>query len=191
MDSPGATVHSCIGYEAWTAVVRNCRFLYYKRQLMSDSRYRVFSLWLSRTPSILRQWVSMSLANLHGTDVGLPFPRCLSQKTYFELAVDEKAVEYYELSELPHVIFYAMLLNEAERLAVLQGQALRSLDSALMELRWSTFKLWIWLYGDRIFETRFRPKVGSGESSRTSRQEEGSEMEPEDKDSAIENAASA
>jgi len=34
MDGPGATIHSCIGYEAWTAVVQNCRFLYYKWQPM-------------------------------------------------------------------------------------------------------------------------------------------------------------
>ncbi|KAJ8420506.1 hypothetical protein Cgig2_015270 [Carnegiea gigantea] len=37
---------------------------------------------------------------------------CLS----FELAVAEGAVEYYELPDLPQLIFYAMLLSEAERL---------------------------------------------------------------------------
>ncbi|KAJ8419437.1 hypothetical protein Cgig2_027357 [Carnegiea gigantea] len=46
------------------------------------------------------------------------------------------------------------------------------------------------LYGDRIFEARFRPKVGSGESSGTGSQKEGSGVEPEDEDSAIEKAAS-
>jgi len=66
----------------------------------------------------------------------------------FELAVAEEAVEYYELPKLPQVIFYAMLLNEVERLGVLQGQALRSLESTLIELRWSTFESSIWLYGD-------------------------------------------
>jgi len=39
----------------------------------------------------------------------------------FELAVAEEAAKYYELPELPHVIFSTMLLNEAERLGVLQG----------------------------------------------------------------------
>jgi len=58
----------------------------------------------------------------------------------FELAMAEEAAEYYELPELPKAIFYAMLLNEVERLGVLQGRALRSLESALIELCWSTFK---------------------------------------------------
>ena len=38
----------------------------------------------------------------------------------FEVAVAEEATEYYELPELPQVMFYAMLLNKAERLWVLQ-----------------------------------------------------------------------
>ena len=37
----------------------------------------------------------------------------------FDLAVAEQAAEYYELPELPQVIFYAMLLNEAEKLDML------------------------------------------------------------------------
>ncbi|KAJ8445040.1 hypothetical protein Cgig2_022560 [Carnegiea gigantea] len=101
---------------------------------------------------------------------------CLS----FELAVAEEASEYYELPELPQVIFYAMLLNEAERLGVVQRQSPQSLELPLIVLRWSTFKSWVWLYGDRIFEAQFRPKVRSGESSRTSQWEDGSEVEPED-----------
>ncbi|KAJ8426095.1 hypothetical protein Cgig2_006576 [Carnegiea gigantea] len=68
-----------------------------------------------------------------------------------------------------------MLLNEAKRLGVMQRRALRSLESALIELHWSTFESWVWLYGDRIFEAQFRPKVGSAESSGTGREEEGSE----------------
>ncbi|KAJ8447437.1 hypothetical protein Cgig2_019431 [Carnegiea gigantea] len=31
-----------------------------------------------------------------------------------------------------------------------------------MDLRWSTFEAWVWLYGDRIFKARFRPQAGSG-----------------------------
>ncbi|KAJ8429439.1 hypothetical protein Cgig2_021091 [Carnegiea gigantea] len=73
---------------------------------------------------------------------GIAFPQSPLPKDFqtlcpgFELAVAEQAAEYYELQELPQVIFYAMLLNEAERLGVLQGQALRSLEEALTELRW-------------------------------------------------------
>ncbi|KAJ8427748.1 hypothetical protein Cgig2_008552 [Carnegiea gigantea] len=75
----------------------------------------------------------------------LPLPKdfqalCLS----YELAMAEEAAEDYELPELPQVIFYMMLLNEAERLGVLHGRALRTLESALTELRWSTFESWRW-----------------------------------------------
>ena len=98
----------------------------------------------------------------------------------------EDAAKYYELPELPQVIFYTILLNEAKRLGVLQGWALRSLESALIELRWSIFESWFWLYGDQIFEARFRPKVGSRESSRTSRLEKGMEVELEDEASDME-----
>ncbi|KAJ8419592.1 hypothetical protein Cgig2_006839 [Carnegiea gigantea] len=42
-------------------------------------------------------------------------------------------------------------------LRVLQGRALRSLELAFAELR-----SWVWLYVDRIFEARFRPKARSG-----------------------------
>ena len=83
-----------------------------------------------------------------------------------------------------------MLLNEDERLGVVQGRSLQSVELALIELHWSTFKLWVWLYGDRIFEARFRLKVGSGESSRTSQQKDSSKVELEDEFSAIEKAAS-
>ncbi|KAJ8438252.1 hypothetical protein Cgig2_030617 [Carnegiea gigantea] len=40
----------------------------------------------------------------------------------FELAVAEQAAEYYELPELPQVIFYAMLLNEVERLRIYEAR---------------------------------------------------------------------
>ena len=83
-----------------------------------------------------------------------------------------------------------MLLNEAERLGVLQGQMLRSLESALTELRCSAFKSWIWLFSDWIYEARFRSKGGLGENSGASRQEEGSGVETADEDSAPEKAAS-
>ncbi|KAJ8442958.1 hypothetical protein Cgig2_019531 [Carnegiea gigantea] len=90
----------------------------------------------------------------------------------YELAVVEEAAEYFELSELPEVIFYAMLLNEAKRLGVLHGQALRTLESAFTELHWRTFESWVWLYDDRIFKTWFRTKrkaQGLGNRKRTQR----------------------
>ncbi|KAJ8430629.1 LOW QUALITY PROTEIN: hypothetical protein Cgig2_008309 [Carnegiea gigantea] len=113
---------------------------------------------------------------------GVAFPQSPLPKDFqalcqsFELAVAEEAVEYYEFPELPQVIFYVMPLNEAKRLGVLQGQALRSLELALIKLRWSSFESWVWLYHDRIFEARFRPKVGSRESLGTGRQEKGLEV---------------
>ena len=64
----------------------------------------------------------------------------------------EEAARRFELPELPQVIFYAMLLNEAERLGVLYGQMLRVMESALTELHWSTFESWVWLNIDQIFE---------------------------------------
>jgi len=82
-----------------------------------------------------------------------------------------------------------MLLNKAERLGVLQGQELRSLDSALTELRWSVFDSWIWLFGDRIYETRFRQDGSLGETSGVGRQEESSGRGTTDEDSAPEEAA--
>ncbi|KAJ8443340.1 LOW QUALITY PROTEIN: hypothetical protein Cgig2_015821 [Carnegiea gigantea] len=70
-------------------------------------------------------------------DPGATIHRCIG----FELAVAEEAAEYYELLELSQVIFYAMLLNKAKSLGVLQGQALRSLESALTELLTGSTKL--------------------------------------------------
>ncbi|KAJ8425534.1 hypothetical protein Cgig2_021339 [Carnegiea gigantea] len=79
-----------------------------------------------------------------------------------------------------------MLLNEAERLGVLQGQTLQSFESALTELRWSAFESWIWLFGDRIYEARFRPKGSLGENSGAGRQEESLGRRTADEDLAPE-----
>ena len=84
-----------------------------------------------------------------------------------------------------------MLLNEAERLGVLHGRALRTLELALTELRWSTFESWVWLYSDRIFETRFRTKAKPEKSSGAGQQEEDSEAKQEGESSATEGAASS
>ncbi|KAJ8440417.1 hypothetical protein Cgig2_017650 [Carnegiea gigantea] len=96
----------------------------------------------------------------------LPLPNhfqalCLS----YDLVVAEEAAQRFELSELPQVIFYAILLNEAERLGVLHGRTLRIMESALTELRWNTFEAWVWQNGDRIFKARFWEKAGHEEES--------------------------
>jgi len=102
-----------------------------------------------------------------------PFPKdfrslCLG----FDLAMAEQAAAYYELPELPQAIFYAMLLNEAEKLGALHGPRLQSLKVALTELRWGALESWIWLFGDRVYEARFHPKSSSEEGVRTGRQGE-------------------
>ncbi|KAJ8442135.1 hypothetical protein Cgig2_011325 [Carnegiea gigantea] len=103
----------------------------------------------------------------------LPFPKDFqSLCPNSDLATAKQAAAYYELSELPQAIFYAMLLNEAEELGVLHGPRLRSLEVALTELCWGAFESWIWLFGDRVYEARFRPKSRSGEGVRTGRQGE-------------------
>ncbi|KAJ8426194.1 hypothetical protein Cgig2_008911 [Carnegiea gigantea] len=84
----------------------------------------------------------------------------------------EQAAAYYELPELPQAIFYAMLLNEAEKLGVLHGPRLRSLEVALTKLRWGAFESWIWLFGDRVYEARFCLKSSSKEGTRADRQGE-------------------
>ncbi|KAJ8427499.1 hypothetical protein Cgig2_028170 [Carnegiea gigantea] len=90
----------------------------------------------------------------------------------YELAVAKEAARHFELPELPQVIFYAMLLNEVERLGVLHRRTLR-------------------LNRDRIFEARFWAKVEQKEeSSRAGQEEEGSEAEREEESLATEGAAS-
>ena len=98
--------------------------------------------------------------------------------------------EDYEVPQLPQVIFYAMVLNEAERLGVLHRQALRTLESALTELCWSAFEPGVWLYGDQIFNAWFRRKAALEESLRADLQEEGSKVEAKGEGSASEGAAS-
>ncbi|KAJ8438780.1 hypothetical protein Cgig2_009898 [Carnegiea gigantea] len=72
-------------------------------------------------------------------------------------------------------------------MGVLHGRMLREMESALTELRWSTFESWVWLYGNRIFEARFWAKAEPKEdSSRARQQEEDSEAEQRDESSATE-----
>ncbi|KAJ8449213.1 hypothetical protein Cgig2_021677 [Carnegiea gigantea] len=96
----------------------------------------------------------------------LPFLRCLSRMISRPCArpmilfVTEEAAQRFELPELPRVIFYAMLLNEAERLGVLHRRMLRIMESALTELNWGTFENEV-----RIFEAQFREKAEHEEDS--------------------------
>ncbi|KAJ8441484.1 hypothetical protein Cgig2_011161 [Carnegiea gigantea] len=91
----------------------------------------------------------------------------------YELAMAEEATRRFKLPELPQLIFYAMLLNEAERLGVFHGQMLRIMESALTELCWSIFE------SDRIIEARFWIKAEQKESSRVGQEEEDSEVKRE------------
>ncbi|KAJ8429577.1 LOW QUALITY PROTEIN: hypothetical protein Cgig2_023783 [Carnegiea gigantea] len=68
--------------------------------------------------------------------------------------------------DLAVAIFYVMLLNEAEKLRVLHGPRFRSLEVALTELRWGAFESWIWLFSDRVYDARFRPKSSSEEGAK-------------------------
>ncbi|KAJ8421645.1 hypothetical protein Cgig2_019218 [Carnegiea gigantea] len=103
MDGPGATVHRC------TVVIGVPPMAFphsLDRKTMSEYVTHHFA-WDRR---------------------GIAFPPSPLPKDFqtlcpgFELAMAEQAAEYYELSELPQLIFYAMLLSEVERLGVLQGQ---------------------------------------------------------------------
>ncbi|KAJ8429720.1 hypothetical protein Cgig2_013792 [Carnegiea gigantea] len=102
----------------------------------------------------------------------------------------ERAAEFSEPPELPLVIFYAMLLNEAEKLGVLHGLRLRALEVALIESRWGEFESWIWMFGDRVYEAQFRPKSGSGEGARAEHQGESSSERATADDAASEGVAS-
>ena len=59
-----------------------------------------------------------------------------------------------------------MLLNEAEKLGVLHGPRLRSLEVGLTELHWGALKSWIWLFSDRVYEAQFCPNSSSEEGTR-------------------------
>jgi len=53
-----------------------------------------------------------------------PFPKDFRPLcSDFDLAAVEHAAAYYELPELPQAIFYAMLLNETEKLGVAWANA--------------------------------------------------------------------
>ncbi|KAJ8435870.1 hypothetical protein Cgig2_028578 [Carnegiea gigantea] len=77
----------------------------------------------------------------------------------YDLAITEGATRCFELPELPQVIFYAILLSEAERLGVLHWWTLHVTESVLTQLHWSTFESWVYLKGDWILKARFREEA--------------------------------
>ncbi|KAJ8419943.1 LOW QUALITY PROTEIN: hypothetical protein Cgig2_020753 [Carnegiea gigantea] len=136
-------------------------------------------------PSVMEQVSKFGLglgkSSSYGTFLSMTFPRSLSTSEmaqyvayYFkwdrrralclsyELAVVEEAALCFEVPKLTQVIFYAMLLNEAERLGVLHGQTLHIMELALIGLRWSTFEAW---NRDRVLEAQFREEAEQKEES--------------------------
>ncbi|KAJ8446021.1 LOW QUALITY PROTEIN: hypothetical protein Cgig2_012365 [Carnegiea gigantea] len=61
----------------------------------------------------------------------------------FDLAKAELATREFFLPEIPQAVFCAMLLNDAVRQWVLSGGLIEILESALVELRWSTIEEWV------------------------------------------------
>ncbi|KAJ8433006.1 hypothetical protein Cgig2_010982 [Carnegiea gigantea] len=98
----------------------------------------------SRSTSEMAQYV---IRNFEWDQRGVAFPLSPLSNDFqalcpsYDLAMVEKAA------------------RQAERLGVLQWRTLHIMESALTELRWSTFELWVWLNGDRIMEARFREKA--------------------------------
>ncbi|KAJ8422958.1 LOW QUALITY PROTEIN: hypothetical protein Cgig2_031580 [Carnegiea gigantea] len=121
MDSPGATIHRCTGYEARMKLPLSLLEKGQPSRLLSMTFLR--SLDIKAMGEFVTRHFSWNRRGItfHPSSLPKDFQTlCLG----FELA----AAERYEVLELPQVIFYAMLLNEAKRLRVLQGQRLRSLE---------------------------------------------------------------
>ncbi|KAJ8438742.1 hypothetical protein Cgig2_020297 [Carnegiea gigantea] len=92
---------------------------------------------------------------------------------YEELCPDFVLAKDYEVPELPQVVFLTMFLNDAVKLDILRGWMIKVMESALKELRWSTFQAWIEHNRGRILEARQQEALSDseeGESSRSSGQ---------------------
>ncbi|KAJ8432884.1 hypothetical protein Cgig2_017613 [Carnegiea gigantea] len=116
------------------------------------------------------RWLNMLPTSSSGIGAGLLFPLYLSRMIFRPSARatnslwPRKLLGTSNFRNCPgHLLL--MLLNEAERLGVLYGRIHRVMESALTELPWSAFELWVWLNGDRIFEARFRDKADHKEES--------------------------
>ncbi|KAJ8422363.1 LOW QUALITY PROTEIN: hypothetical protein Cgig2_013549 [Carnegiea gigantea] len=111
----------------------------------------------SRNTSEMAQYVICNFVwDRHGVSFPLlPLPNdfqvlCPS----YELAVTEEADQCFQ--------YYP---SKAERLGVLHKRTLRIMESALTELRWSTFEAWVWQNGDRILEARIWEEAEQEEES--------------------------
>ncbi|KAJ8442696.1 LOW QUALITY PROTEIN: hypothetical protein Cgig2_001789 [Carnegiea gigantea] len=167
-----------------------------KCSILSSFQYRplsgVLSMAFSRSLNT-KEMAEYIIRNFQWDRRGIALPSSPLPRDFqalcpsYELAVVEEAAERFELPELHQVIFYAMLLNEADRLGVLHGRALRTLESNRALLEWLRV---VWLYGDRIFEARFWIKVEPEGSSGAGKQEEDSKAEQKGESSATKEAAS-
>jgi len=61
----------------------------------------------------------------------------------FDLAVARKATQDFDLPVILQVVSLVMLLNDAVKLGVLCRWMIGIMESALKELRWSTFQAWV------------------------------------------------
>ncbi|KAJ8431642.1 hypothetical protein Cgig2_001965 [Carnegiea gigantea] len=58
----------------------------------------------------------------------------------FDLIATKEAVWDFHLLEIPQVVFFVMLLNDAVKMGVLRRWMITIMESTLKELRWSTFE---------------------------------------------------
>ncbi|KAJ8441292.1 hypothetical protein Cgig2_013399 [Carnegiea gigantea] len=88
--------------------------------------------------------------------------------TDFVLAEAEEYAWDYEIPELPQVVFLAMLLNDTMKLGVLCGWMIGVMESALKELRWSTFQAWVGRNSGRILEAHWQEALNDSEEEESS-----------------------
>ncbi|KAJ8424355.1 hypothetical protein Cgig2_015739 [Carnegiea gigantea] len=79
-------------------------------------------------------------------------PLCLC----FSLPEAESAAADFELPEMVQAIFYDMLLSEAIKLGVLRDFIAKGMKSALGDLRWSSFKVWMSCVDHELTEPQLR-----------------------------------
>ncbi|KAJ8445935.1 LOW QUALITY PROTEIN: hypothetical protein Cgig2_009864 [Carnegiea gigantea] len=165
MDGPGATIHTCMSYEACTATLSARLSLLPHSAIIAIRLLSMASLRCLDTKAMSEFIIRRFSWDRRGEGPVTPLKR-------FSVL----AAEHYELPELPHVIFYAMLLNEVEKLGVPHGPRLRSVEVALTKLHWGAFESWICLFGDQVYKARFHQKGGSGEGTRAGHQGESSSV---------------
>ncbi|KAJ8428662.1 hypothetical protein Cgig2_006283 [Carnegiea gigantea] len=83
------------------------------------------------------RWLSMLYAISSGIDAWSLFPRRLSRTIFRHCALVMNLLWPRELLDASHFQNYPI---EAKRLGMLHGQTLHIMESALTELRWSTFE---------------------------------------------------